>query len=496
MATLCAGSQWRRRACRSSQCGLCRYSRERGLAPRRAPCRTIRGPPAILESLWRHRQARKLMEWKASCRELRAHHDTCTVRMERQDDVGYPTEPREFIEFVLARTHHTCNSLTSAWPNVAQCDLSRFLDRSSTLLLVDRSRITARVDEFRTLLLAAYPRPSALPQLVAPERPVQVRDRPRHSFFLQPGCSSLFGRQLTIATLSPPRMVATRSTRSSPFKPPLEAPNTRPTPWHPPCPPYLHPLQLGEAGCVWCGKVVKGNGMGGHRSYCLRKPSGWGARDSAGLVSGMGTGPGPGTTAPRKPKATAAAASVAAERGVGLKNKRGDDVLAAAAASPPAARPRSRRSGGAGGGHSDAEGTATVPTATEPTATKPTAMAMAASTTTDTMTVDAPTPRSLSSRPPRGSREPTQSLYIGQVYPLGVGWLDALGTLQQTKRLTHLLSPPTPPPSIPPPTPHHPSPATRHPPLASLSPVPGGLHRLVWRWQALAGRGGGSGRLW
>ena len=118
--------------------------------------------------------------------------------MERQDDVGYPTEPREFIEFVLARTHHTCNSLTSAWPNVAQVDLLRFLDRSkhtrrgsSTL-----DRIRARVDEFRTLLLSAYPHPSALPQLVAPERPVQVRDRPRHSFFCL-RAQALFGRQLS-----------------------------------------------------------------------------------------------------------------------------------------------------------------------------------------------------------------------------------------------------------------------------------------------------------
>ena len=132
-------------------------------------------------------------------RELRAHHN----KMERQDGVGYPTEPREFIEFVLARTHHTCNSLTSAWPNVATCDLLRFLDRSkhtrrgsSTL-----DRITARVDEFRTLLLAAYPHPSALPQLVAPERPVQVRDRPRHSFFCL-RAQAPFGRQLTMAANS------------------------------------------------------------------------------------------------------------------------------------------------------------------------------------------------------------------------------------------------------------------------------------------------------
>ena len=179
--------------------------------------------------------------------------------MERQDDVGYPTEPREFIEFVLARTHHTCNSLTSAWPNVAQVDLLRFLDRSkhtrrgsSTLI-----RIRARVDEFRTLLLAAYPHPSALPQLVAPERPVQVRDRPRHSFFL-PAAQAPFGRQLTIATLSPPRMVATRSTRSFPSKSPLEAPNTRLTPCHPPLPPTSASTPAGRGGL----RLVRQGGQG------------------------------------------------------------------------------------------------------------------------------------------------------------------------------------------------------------------------------------------
>ena len=46
-------------------------------------------------------------------------------------------------------------------------------------------------------------------------------------------------------------------------------------------------------GCVWCGKVVKEVGMGGHRGSCPAKPSGWGTPGSAGLVSGMGTAPGP-----------------------------------------------------------------------------------------------------------------------------------------------------------------------------------------------------------